>query len=230
MKPRLCMLALLCGLVLLTPPLLQGRNGNPNPGVLPPGARAYGMTYGAWGAAWWNWALSSSLADNPVADETGANCHVNQAGPVWFLAGTFGGPAVRHCHVPAGKALFFPIINTVWWATEPDETEEEIREGANATIDQVTVLECSINGVPLKKLDAYRADSPAFTLHLPEGAIADELFDLSGDFYPAVADGYWIMLAPLPRGKHVIHFRGVQGDPNDPLFETEVTYFLTVGP
>jgi hypothetical protein len=62
-------------------------------------------------------------------------------------------------------------------------------------------------------------------LHLPIGAIIDQLFGISGDLAPAVADGFWIMLAPLPVGEHVIHFRGATPD-----FETEVIYDLTVAP
>jgi hypothetical protein len=206
----------------------QGK-GNPNPGVVPPNSKAYGKTYGEWAAAWWNWALSSPLESNPVVDETGEFCDVNQAGPVWFLAGTFGGSAERECTVPAGKPLFFPIINTIFAATEPEETEEELRAGANADIDDVTVLEVSVDGVPLQDLSRrYRAESPAFVLHLPEGAILDQLSGLSGDLFPAVADGYWILLAPLSVGEHVIHFRGAKGDPEAPDFETEVTYYLTV--
>jgi len=62
-------------------------DGNPNPGVLPPDGTAWGMTYGEWGAAWWNWALSSPFETNPLTDTTGEFCHTNQAGNVFFLAG-----------------------------------------------------------------------------------------------------------------------------------------------
>jgi hypothetical protein len=44
---------------------------------------------------------------------------------VWFLAGAFGAdPVVRQREVPAGKALFFPLINTAYGAflNDPPET------------------------------------------------------------------------------------------------------------
>jgi hypothetical protein len=46
----------------------------------------------------------------------------------------------------------------------------------------------------------------------------------------AVADGYWIMLAPLPIGEHTIRFKGAVD--NDILggFVVDVTYFITVAP
>jgi hypothetical protein len=46
-----------------------------------------------------------------------------------------------------------------------------------------------------------------------------------GTFSPQVSDGYWIMLAPLSAGAHTIHFKGILNGG----FESEVTYFLTIG-
>src|SRR5574341_1319356 len=78
---------------LLAPATMGFAQGNPNPGVLPPRATAYGMTYGEWSARWWQWGLGQPAATNPIDDPTGAFCDVGQSGPVWFLAGTFGGAA-----------------------------------------------------------------------------------------------------------------------------------------
>src|SRR5579884_1628590 len=87
---------------------------NPNPGVFPPGSHPYGRTYEQWSNAWWQWALSIPTNVNPLLDTTGANCQQGQSGKVWFLAGTLGGsPVVRKCTIPAGKAIFFPVLNTI---------------------------------------------------------------------------------------------------------------------
>ena len=40
---------------------------------------------------WWGWVSSTPDASNPVKDQTGQFCAVNQPSDVWFLAGTFGG-------------------------------------------------------------------------------------------------------------------------------------------
>jgi len=83
---------------------------NPNPGVIPPQAKAHGMTYGEWSAKWWQWAVSLPLDHNPLADT--ADCSTGQLGSVWFLGGSFvSSTEERDCTVPPGKALFFPIIN-----------------------------------------------------------------------------------------------------------------------
>jgi hypothetical protein len=65
-------------------------------------------------AEWWQWALSIPTSVNPQTDTTGEFSVVGQRGPIWFLAGTFGGgTATRSCSVPQGAALFFPVINGV---------------------------------------------------------------------------------------------------------------------
>jgi hypothetical protein len=237
---------LLATVVWLGPSLSSAHaQGNPNPRILPPNSKPYGLSYGEWGAEWWKWAIGIPLEENPLLDETGESADVDQAGPVWFLAGNFGGATERTITVPVGKALFFPIINAAWWAPEdlefaadvaeslgldPDDlTDEELlRLLASFSIDSVTELSLSVNGVAMKDLTRYRAESPAFLI---------EDADLLEDFgYPpldsrlAVADGYWIMLAPLPVGQHTIHFAGAVDNEILGEFGVDVTYNITVAP
>jgi len=149
--------------------------------IIPVNANAYGNTYGEWSARWWQWLLSIPMATNPNFDTTGANCAQKQAGPVWFLAGTFvGGSAVtRSCTVPAGKALFFPILNSIFGAGagDCDPTNPgvlcnlaDLRVAIAATLDSVT-LTASIDDQPLENLRQQRVQSPAFTITLPVGAV-----------------------------------------------------------
>ncbi|MFO0794095.1 MAG: hypothetical protein U0586_08515 [Candidatus Brocadiaceae bacterium] len=41
-----------------------------------PSDSVYGMTYGDWSAAWWQYVLSIPTDTNPVLDTTGANCGI----------------------------------------------------------------------------------------------------------------------------------------------------------
>src|SRR4051812_26229339 len=83
-----------------------------NSGILPPNAQAFGESYGQWAADWWTWALSIPAEITPLNDATGAYAAVGQHGPVWSLAGANATTnTTRTVTVPAGKALFFPIIN-----------------------------------------------------------------------------------------------------------------------
>ena len=73
-----------------------------NPGVVSVEDKPYGQTYGDWSAKWWQWALSEPQENNPLFDETGELCSINQGGPVWFLGGAWGTPrAERTCTIPS---------------------------------------------------------------------------------------------------------------------------------
>src|SRR5262249_56510522 len=87
-----------------------GRADEADPRVYPTTEKVGGKTYAEWAAAWWQWGLGAPKDKNPISDRTGKFADRGQSGPVWFLAGTFGGKATRTCSVPAGKALFFPVV------------------------------------------------------------------------------------------------------------------------
>jgi hypothetical protein len=188
-----------------------GKGNAGNPRVLPPQSHPHGKTYGEWAAAWWQWALSIPEAQNPVADSTGEFAGVGQSGPVWFLAGTFGNSAERTVTIPAGKTIFFPVVNWVFGAGafDCDPTVPGVpcdvptlREKAAAATTGAEVVEAWIDGAQVNNIRAYRAVSPEpFSITFPEGAI----FGIpAGTHYPHVADGYWLMLAPFSKGQHTI--------------------------
>ena len=207
-------------------------SANPNPKVFPPHSVAYGMTYGEWSARWWQWAVSMPVDHNPLADT--ADCSTGQLGPVWFLGGSFAvappiGP--RKCNVPPGKALFFPIVNVDCSSLEFGDfyggTPEERRACAKGIIDGTTVggpitdLATEIDGVSLGDLTIYRAPSPDFHFVAPD----NNLLGVPGGSGEMAADGYYLLLAPLPPGQHTIHFKGTFFLWNATV---EETYVLTV--
>jgi hypothetical protein len=142
-----------------------GAAGNPNPRVVP--VHPYGMSYGEWGAAWWQWGLGVPAAGNPLTDTTGEFCDAGQSGPVWFLAGTFGEPHVvaRDCTAPTGKSFFFPVLKSFCAA---EGKEDEMRECARGFLEPATGLDVTVDGVELRDLEDYRADSPGFVLTLTQ--------------------------------------------------------------
>lgn len=82
-----------------------------NPGVYSIDAKPYGTPYSTWIVNWTEWLTSITKDKSPAADSDGRNCAINQSGPVWFLAGTFGGSAERICTIPAGKAVLSAILS-----------------------------------------------------------------------------------------------------------------------
>ena len=129
--------------------------------------QTFGATYGEWSARWWQWLLSIPAAINPNLDSTGANCGEGQVDDVWFLAGTFGGAVNRSCTIPAGKPIFFPLINNIAIKPYGYETLLDLRRLAAAFVDTVTVLDANIDGTPVQNLFDFRVRSPVFTVIAP---------------------------------------------------------------
>ena len=145
-------------LVVATIPVAQA---TPQPKVLPLDSSPYGNTYGEWSARWWQWLMAIPEATNPNFDPTGAHCAVGQVGPVWFLAGSVGGAATRHCTVPAGKALLLPPLTQLDGAgafdcepTAPGLCDlNALRALAAAFADNPVTLEVIVHGHPLRHVD-----------------------------------------------------------------------------
>lgn len=194
--------------------------------VFDPGIEHFGKSYNELAGDWWSWAVRFPFATNPLVEDGAVDCTRGQQGKIWFLAGNFGGTSHRACTIPTGKALFFPIRNTLWWVPEDGATVAEVRALAHGDIHSTTSLEVIIDGVVIDDPFAYRAQSPPGGFALPCGPLlADFGFSPTPDPRdPAVADGYWILLAPLHKGAHVIEFRS-----SSPQLNVEVTYHLTVG-
>jgi len=187
---------------------------------------------------WWQWALSIPADDNPLTDETGANCMVGQRGSNWFLAGTFGAsPVIRTCSIPEDTTLFFPVINNVNFDTPnacgQDSTplpSSYYRGLAAAFIDGASNLSVSVDGNSVTQL--HRVQSKVFWVALPE----DNLFAAAcapfgglpaGIYSPAVDDGIYVRLNPLAVGSHTLQFHAE----NPSLgFVQDVTYNLVVVP
>ena len=201
-------------------------NTGGNPGVLPPGSHAFGLSQGEWSAKWWQWAFSFRADAHPLLDTAG--CDAGQSGPVWFLGGSFvNTTVVRECTVPAGKVIFFPVLNTECSTIEGPpffgSNEAELRACAAAVTN--TGMFATIDGVAVQNLSSYRVQSPLYVFSAPDGG----LFGGPVSGAQSISDGVWLMLAPLSAGRtHTIHFGGTQTIPGFPSLTLDVTYNLRV--
>jgi hypothetical protein len=170
--------------------------------VLPPDARIAGEAQPQWSVRWWQWAASFDYPESPVADRTGERCAAGQDGPVWFLAGVYGSaPVKRTCEVPAGKWLFFPIVNYVVFPPDGSTPScQTVTAQARASTDDPVDLAVFVDGASVANLAKHRQSS-ADCFNLGERA--------GQDVYPAASNGYYVMLRPLPPGKHEIKWGGV---------------------
>jgi hypothetical protein len=175
------------------------------------------------------------LAGHPYLDDPDHpfQCDSGQTGPVWFLAAPFG-TSERNCTVPAAKAIFFTLADAECSTLEADpfhgDTEAEQRACAHFWADHIVDLFCEVDGVAVTSLQNYRFDSPQFTFTAPTPWIFGDV----GGTGTSVGDGYYIMLPPLSKGAHTLHYGGAfhfsvaEGDPFDGDFGGEATFHLTV--
>lgn len=217
----------------------QVHAGNHDPKVIPPHVLPFGMNYAEWSARWWQWAYSLPVDKNPFYDQEGQcdNGANGQLGPVWFLTGVFNesGTAVRNCTVPAGKALFFPLINVECSTVEgpPFHGDNEAQLRSCAKSFRIENAFARVDGVKVRDLNRYLVTSPLFTFSLPKTNVLG--IDYCKKPEPpqpeipqlgqSVSNGYYLMLAPLSVGKHTIRFGG-----SFPDFALDITYNLTVIP
>ena len=239
---RIGVVAIVLGLTMLSIPnvsVLANGNGNGgnegNGAVYAPNENVLGMSYGDWSAAWWQWLLLFTNDVSPYFDTTGQYCNEGQGGPVFFLVGGPVNPTIRSCTIPAGKAVFAPIGNTECSSVEPNgfqgRNAQEARKCAASWIDGIDIksLKFTIDGKKVNGLGDFRVQSPFYYFNMVPPLNNFLGVDGATEGY-SVSDGYWVMVAPLSPGQHVIHFEGkwVSGPAAGSV--QNVTYHLTVTP
>lgn len=139
--------------------------------------------------------------------------------------------------VPSGKALFLPLISIECSSLEPPDsgfhgdTAAEQAGCATFWADHARDLSFEIDGAPVQNLQAYRVVSPQFDFVAPDPNI---LGVAGGGPGTAVADGYYVMLAPLSKGQHTtrvrstLHFSEAEGDPFTFDLVTDNVFQITV--
>ena len=215
--------------------------------ILPPSSLPYGYSYEEWSAKWWQFFLGQSTNHLEAIGDPGV-CS-GPASRVRFLnAPLGGGTATRQAIIPSHTPLFFPILAFV-----ADNTACPVTAFSSSTADQLaaaaeggwisgaTLTTCTIDGVAVPGLEdptnsIYNVVSPAFSYTTAEfgnvlGLVEGEPCIPGGlTIYPAVADGNYLMVAPLSPGKHTIHFVGIAGPLATPFLEFDVTYEILVVP
>ena len=230
MNKQISGVLLLCGVwagaALAAPPAAPSQ-----PIVLPLTAQVEGKGYAQLSAAWWQWALS--LPVEPYRDPDGRFCEFGQDGPVWFLAGTDGSfDTRRECNVPVDKYLFLPVINMF------QQTPLGVKKGKTVmTCDRLQALVAVnndhlvsavvlIDGVAVKDVASYRVRSDGCFPMYPDLPEDDRYITPI-----AASDGYWLLIPPLPIGKHTIMVGASYGAPDGGFHRMvqNFEYVLTVG-
>ena len=99
----------------------------------PPDSTPYGLTYEQHVENFYDWLISVPADANPSNDPTGQNCakgQENTNSSVFYLVGGGGGRFDKTCKVPAGKAIFIPVMSV----------EVSDKEVPNASVDELHKL------------------------------------------------------------------------------------------
>jgi hypothetical protein len=135
--------------------------------------------------------------------------------------------------VPANKWIFFPVVNVECSVVEgnppPGDTLEECATiFLNLALDGSSMFATLDGQDVLGDISDNRAASGLFTFTLPKNNV--DIFCPGVPQCPpgptqAAADGIWVLLEPLERGTHTIHFGGSFFGGQ---FTQDNTYILTV--
>jgi len=210
------------------------------PTLFDPDATPYGTSMERWGELAWKWIYRQPAESNPLLDQTGASCDVDQQGPVWFLPSVIpNGPhfeGERSCSIPHHKALLvqtssflndYPCPDPTFQPAPGQSLYDFLIGPASAFIDTVYFLEVTIDGVPQPDMLRYRFTSKDL-FHIKGDPSLSTTLDgcVTGDRQPAVVDGYVFMVKPLSRGQHTLVWH--QKDSFGGTGDTTLTYHLTV--
>jgi hypothetical protein len=199
--------------------------------IFPPGSKPYGLQYDKHIENFWKWILSIPAKDNPINDSTGEKCATGQSNPnssVFYLAFNNGGVSEKSCKVPAGKGLFIPVMQVELSDKDtPGATIEDLKLSAKTDQDSVNSLYLKIGNKEYNfdDLRPYRTDTEGFDVDYADIGIFGIV---EGGPTKAVADGYYIMTDPLPKGNHTVHYKSSLSclDPGcaEPNFAQDINY------
>jgi hypothetical protein len=185
--------------------------GNANSKVFPPSAHPYGMSYTEWTEIWLQQFMSYDCATVPWVHPENTLFYSN--GPVYILAGIAEPNGSVNITVPHGKALLFPMVN-FWWDLCPGELppgmtpEEYLIPNVETLLTYIDVnsLHVTIDGDAVSNLPSYKFLTGVFdfTGNIELAGCLDPC--VTGSSQPVVMGGYYIMLKPLSKGQHTVHY------------------------
>lgn len=167
--------------------------------VLPAGSTVDGKTIGQYTGEAWQAIVGTAATENGVLGSDGS---------VVFINGSAGTPANRTFSVPEGKYLLVPLLVGEQSQLELgfDKSAAQVRAAAKDQANAIDELHAKIDGQDVPNLFDHREASPDFSFTSVAGNSGGVP---PGDSGIAVADGYWLLLAPpTPGTTFTINFGG----------------------
>ncbi|OUL70969.1 hypothetical protein [Paraburkholderia hospita] len=224
--------------------------------VAPRHAHFQGKTYKQWVVSFWQWV--NGIDNGPFYPNPLISCSrpisAGQSGSVWYWTTpspyfhALGVPnAPQVCDqsadvIPAGTSILLATLDTFSSTLLPPGAYTPTRAAGERAIadrfaDRIQDMFVTIDNVPVNDIESYRVSTDRFTFT----AAFRWVFGLPEQIYgtgTGAADGYYLMLRPLPAGPHTIHYGGrFHYLPNDfgpgtspPDYVVDVTLLVTIAP
>jgi hypothetical protein len=221
-----------------------GLGDDPNPALFPKQSHPYGASITTWAERIGRWIYAQPFDHNPAFDQTGADCAVDQRGPVWFVPPIFALPgtprpiiqnAGRTCAIPADTSLLldigavvddYPCPDPAFHPAPGQSLFDFLIADVKPLLDSVNLLEVSLDGRPLGAALGYRFTSTHLFSIVGDPSLRTTLDPcITGTAQPAVIDGFFMMFKPLDPGLHTIVVHGTNTFGDDRTF----TYNLIIG-
>ncbi len=181
--------------------------------VVPPGDEVAGYSQRQLAERWWQWVLHIPAATSPLTDTTGEFAGTDNTGPVFFVAGNTGGSSTRSFEVPAGKPIFFPVVNGVDVEVPGSTSVADAFACCLGFVDTAANLHATLDGNNLlvrpndQTNPSRQTSTEFFTVDVP----VDNPFGWTAPYVgmlDTVSDGFWVALDGLSPGKHTLKFGG----------------------
>lgn len=210
------------------------------------GQEINGKSREQWAQAYWQWLMTlPPEAEKEPANSNLKNCIAgsDSNNTMIFLHQIYGFEYSTKCEIPSGKPILVPLLISECDPTVPEKEAKsgkiedlwkcakdanEVFQSWSVILDNRTLFEkqgsTEVN-MPLKNEILVR-NSSLFTINVPE----NNYFDIEPGSYPAVVDGYYLVLKPLAPGEHSLTYTIVHNKATPP-FETtsgKGNYLLTV--
>lgn len=227
------------------------RGQSTDPYIFSVDSSPYSTSFKEWTQKWWQWYVSVPKLNNPNFEEAEDVKYVpkpcsylqDPASPVFFVPYVIrekGAFATMTCDVPRNKAIMVGIDNGIMDFGDPTVQPKTV-DMLTKIVTQSNIFpnkfDITLDGKPLALTNEqkYRVQSEPVNTTLPQNNIWDE----RPGTYLSVADGWYLMLKPLPPGDHILHYttgyRDHKSDPTipsgqgnkDPYIQ-DVTYHLVV--
>jgi hypothetical protein len=164
-------------------------------GFLPPHARVHGQNLRQIAGDWLQWGFGSPADTNPLLAN---RCEQDPNDKhIWFLPVSLGGDYAIDCHVPSG--VFLVVTPGGYECSEAEgngSTKAELKACVDEFFADLSHVELALDGRAAKHLDRYVVTTPMIQLAGPNL--------LSDNATSSMDKGYFVVIAPLSRGKHTV--------------------------